>query len=66
MNPEISNPLRHLKQICFSTPRKCTAGKRHVYVDGVCACGKMSRAEENRLRNKAQAEIEAYERELHD
>lgn len=45
-------------------PRKqCTLGKRHIYVDGFCACGQMSRQEENRLRNKARAEIALYERD---
>lgn len=42
--------------------KRCTLGKRHIYMDGFCACGKMSRREENRLRNKALDEIAVYER----
>lgn len=48
-------------RINWAAPKRCTLGKRHIYVDGFCACGKMSRREEIRIRNETRAEIAAYE-----
>lgn len=62
---ETSGLANHAKanRINWSASKRCTVGKRHIYINGFCACGKMSKREENRIRNETRAEIEAYERD---
>jgi len=52
---------RSKRWINWSKPSKCTVAKKHVYVDGICACGKMSKQEEERLHSLARAEIAKHE-----